>query len=109
MSRAVRDQDRDKLPVTFDDLGEQQVKNIVRPVRAFGLTPQAIAAIPELAPNGHAAPSGRGRRWVIAPLVAVTLAAAGAAWWMARTPPLVPQPSAPTATPLAPIGAARAS
>ena len=38
ISRAVRDQVRDKLPVTLDDLGEQQVKNIVRPVRAFGLS-----------------------------------------------------------------------
>src|SRR5207302_7359270 len=44
ISRAVRDQVRDKLPVTFDDLGEQQVKNIARSVRAFGLTAEAIAA-----------------------------------------------------------------
>jgi len=39
ISRAVRDQVRDKLPVAFDDLGEQQVKNITRPLRAFGLSP----------------------------------------------------------------------
>ena len=39
--RAVRDQVRDKLPVAFDDLGEQSVKNIARPVRAFGLNSQA--------------------------------------------------------------------
>src|SRR6516164_8398432 len=51
ISRAVRDQVRDKLPVIFDDLGEQQVKNIARPVRAFGLTPQAIIAMPQLAPD----------------------------------------------------------
>ena len=108
ISRAVRDQVRDKLPVTFDDLGEQQVKNIARPVRAFGLTPQAIATMPELAPSGRAAPRGRGR-WIIAALVAVTLAAGGGAWWMVRAPPLVPQPSEPTATVPAPTGAARAS
>jgi adenylate cyclase len=54
ISRAVRDQVRDKLPVAFDDLGEQSVKNIVRPVRAFGLVPQAITALPELGPNGLA-------------------------------------------------------
>src|SRR5262249_58444508 len=71
ISRAVRDQVRDKLPVTFDDLGEQQVKNIARPVRAFGLTPQAIAALPELAPQGPATPEGRGRHWIIAVLMAV--------------------------------------
>ncbi len=34
-SRAVRDQLRDKSPLFFDDMGEQIVKNIARPVRAF--------------------------------------------------------------------------
>lgn len=37
VSRAVRDQVRDRLAVTFTDLGEQQVKNIARPVRCFRL------------------------------------------------------------------------
>jgi adenylate cyclase len=37
VSRAVRDQVRDRLAVTFADLGEQQVKNIARPVRCFHL------------------------------------------------------------------------
>jgi len=31
----VRDQVRDKLNFTFDDRGEQQVKNIARPLRVF--------------------------------------------------------------------------
>jgi adenylate cyclase len=31
----VRDQVRDKLDYTFEDLGEQQVKNIARPVRVY--------------------------------------------------------------------------
>ena len=109
ISRAVRDQVRDKLPVTFDDLGEQLVKNIARPVRVFGLTPQAIAAIRELARNGRAAPGGRSRLWMIAALLAATVAAGGGAWWMVRAPALMPQPSELTATPPAPIGAARAS
>ena len=43
ISEIARDQVRDKLPLTFTDLGEQQVKNIARPVRVFGLAPQAIA------------------------------------------------------------------
>jgi len=109
ISRAVRDQVRDKLPVTFDDLGEQQVKNIARPVRAFGLTPEAIAAIPELAPNGVAAPSGRGRPWIIAALVAVLLVAGGAAWWMVRAPPPMSHSADPAAAAPVPIGGARAS
>src|SRR5262249_46014765 len=33
ISRTVRDQIRDKLPYSFQDLGEQSVKNIARPVR----------------------------------------------------------------------------
>jgi class 3 adenylate cyclase/TolB-like protein len=110
ISRAVRDQVRDKLPVTFDDLGEQQVKNIARPVRAFNLTPQAIAATPELPPQALTAPGGRSRPWVITVLVAAILAAGGATWWIVRAPPLVPtQPSGPTAISPLPIGAARAS
>jgi adenylate cyclase len=109
ISRAVRDQVRDKLPVTFDDLGEQQVKNIARPVRAFGLTAEAIAATPELPPQALTAPGGRSRPWVIAVLAAVILAAGGATWWIVRAPPLVTQPSGPTAITPLPIGAARAS
>jgi adenylate cyclase len=35
VNRVVRDQVRDKLDITFEDMGEQQVKNIARPVRAF--------------------------------------------------------------------------
>jgi adenylate cyclase len=35
ISRVVRDQVRDKLDYTFEDLGEQQVKNIARPVRVY--------------------------------------------------------------------------
>jgi adenylate cyclase len=35
VSRVVRDQVRDKLAISFEDMGEQQVKNIARPVRAF--------------------------------------------------------------------------
>jgi len=104
ISRAVRDQVRDKLPVAFDDLGEQQVKNIARPVRAFGLTPQAIAAVQAIAPQGRAAPSGRGRLWLTAALVAAMIAGGGA-WWIVRAP----STEAPAPAPATSIGAARAS
>src|ERR1700757_1463089 len=40
VSRVVRDQVRDKLDFAFKDLGEQQVKNIARPVRAYALQPE---------------------------------------------------------------------
>ena len=37
ISRAARDQVRDKLSLELEDLGEQTVKNIARPVRAFNV------------------------------------------------------------------------
>jgi TolB-like protein/tetratricopeptide (TPR) repeat protein len=37
VSLGVRDQVRDKLDLTFDDAGEQQLKNIARPVRVYRL------------------------------------------------------------------------
>ena len=49
VSRVVRDQVRDKLDFTFEDMGEQQVKNIARPVPTHRIrldrrADQAIAA-----------------------------------------------------------------
>src|ERR1700731_1814967 len=35
VSRVVRDQVRDKIDFAFEDMGEQQVKNIARPVRVY--------------------------------------------------------------------------
>jgi adenylate cyclase len=35
ISRKVRDEVRDKLDLAFEDMGEQQVKNVARPVRVF--------------------------------------------------------------------------
>jgi adenylate cyclase len=46
ISRMVRDQIRDKLPYSFEDLGEQSVKNIARPVRVYALRPEAVVALP---------------------------------------------------------------
>jgi hypothetical protein len=42
----VRDQIRDKLAYAFEDLGEQSVKNIARPVRVYALRPDAVADLP---------------------------------------------------------------
>src|SRR5262249_17849269 len=39
VSRVVREEVRDRLEVAFDDLGEQQVKNIARPVRVYRIRP----------------------------------------------------------------------
>src|ERR1700686_127089 len=42
VSRVVRDQGRDKLDFAFEDMGEQSVKNIARPVRVYALRPEGI-------------------------------------------------------------------
>jgi TolB-like protein/Flp pilus assembly protein TadD len=49
VSRVVRDQVRDKLDIAFEDLGEQALKNIARPVRVFRIHPQGVV------PVGHPA------------------------------------------------------
>ena len=46
VSRAVRDQVRDRLPIAFEDLGEHEVTNIARPVRVFRIILGDEAAAP---------------------------------------------------------------
>src|SRR5438094_2802253 len=108
ISRAVRDQIRDKLPVAFDDLGEQAVKNIARPVRVFGLGPDAVAAAPELAASSPTARRARAAPWIGAAILAILLTAGAVAWWVSPHPDATPQHAAPSASPTVPI-AARAS
>jgi len=40
VSNTVHDHVRDRLPFVFEDLGEQQVKNIARPVRVYRVLPE---------------------------------------------------------------------
>src|SRR5438309_978352 len=46
VSGTVRDHIGDRLPYTFEDMGEQSVKNIARPVRVYALRPQGMAGMP---------------------------------------------------------------
>jgi adenylate cyclase len=45
VSQVVRNQVRDKLDVAFEDLGEQSLKNIARPVHVYRVRPQ-VAGLP---------------------------------------------------------------
>jgi len=71
ISRTVRDQVRDKLPYSFEDLGEQSVKNIARPVRVYALRPAAIGDLP--APSLPSAPSPRASRSLCCRLLSLAM------------------------------------
>ena len=49
VSGTIYEQLRDRLPITFTELGEQAVRNIDRPVPAFAVTAEAIANAPGFA------------------------------------------------------------
>src|SRR2546429_852796 len=46
VSNTVHDHVRDRLPFVFEDLGEQQVKNIARPVRVYRVRAAAAPSAP---------------------------------------------------------------
>jgi TolB-like protein len=46
ISHAVVEQVRDKLPYPLEDMGEQLVKNIARPLHVFVIRPETIASLP---------------------------------------------------------------
>lgn len=87
ISRAVRDQVRDKLPVSFEDHGEQSVKNIARPVRVFGLTSQTITSLPDLARPRRTIGSITSWKLIAAFALASTPLIAGVGLWLAGVPP----------------------
>jgi TolB-like protein len=82
-------QARGRIEAEFVDLGEQALKNIARPVRAYALTPKAIAA-------AKVEPSAPKKRAALAPLAvalpALLIVIAGGAWWLlnANRPASVP-------------------
>jgi adenylate cyclase len=51
ISRVVRDQVRDRLDLAFEDLGEQSVKNIARPVRLYQVGDRAAELAGAKAPS----------------------------------------------------------
>jgi len=74
ISAAVRDQVGDRLAVDYEDLGEQQVKNISRPIRVFkilltGQTPD----VKTTTPSGPATPRASVRKPSIAVLPFVNM------------------------------------
>ena len=80
LSGAVRDQIGTRLPVAFAPLGEQRVKNIAEPVRAFKVV-RASEGRPVMAALHAGGASVRGRVVAVA-AAALLIAAGGGGWWL---------------------------
>ena len=89
VSGAVRDQVREDLGVVLEDLGDQQVKNISRPIRAFRIN---LANVPVAKLAKRKVKSRGPRIAAAASLALVVLAAGGLLYWnkadRSTTPPL---------------------
>jgi TolB-like protein/class 3 adenylate cyclase len=79
ISRTARDQVRDKLSYGLEDLGEVEVKNIARPVRAFRVLTDAKNAGNSLGKSTRST----GRHWSmsIATVLVLISVAGGVMWW----------------------------
>ena len=109
LSGTVRDHVGDRLPYTFEDIGEQSVKNIAQPVHAWAMSAAAVASLPEVAlpAQSAAAPRRRPARWVTAAAAGLVLVIGiGAAVWWAWPQRNVPVVAVPTASPQSPTGSA---
>ena len=81
VSNTVYDQVRGKLPFTFEDVGERQVKNIEQPVRMYQLHIPGASAKAVATRVRRPALTDR-RRWIVWGLAFLVLLGAGGAWWM---------------------------
>ena len=59
VSRAVRNQVRDRLPIAFEDLGESEVKNDLRPLRVYRILPERPGCPKPGRSRGRGAPPER--------------------------------------------------
>lgn len=87
IGRNVRDQIRDKLDLNLEDLGEVEVKNISRPVRAFRIVMDEKADALSTPIVQDAAKPNRASRTAIASAIGLGVLAAGGAtlWWQPWT------------------------
>jgi adenylate cyclase len=107
ISASVRDQVHGNVDVGFDDIGEQQVKNIMRSIRVFAvaLDPQAIRPPASVRPAAMHSPtvsiaSTRRPPWLrrswtvlVSGVIASVAVGSSLLWWTSRTTPS-PEPPA---------------
>src|SRR5436309_11348211 len=83
VSNTVYDQVRGKLPFSFEDVGERQVKNIEQPVRIYQLHIPGASSRVVVATRGRRPAITNRRRWIGWGLAAfVVLLGVAGAWWM---------------------------
>ena len=102
VGRNVRDQIRDKLDLTLEDLGEVEVKNIARPVRAFriAMDERSLAlSSPALPTHGKAAGTSRSALYM-ALGISTLVVGAGIMWWQPWAPAFEPARTEAMALPL---------
>jgi len=81
VSNTVYDQVRGKLPLTFEDVGERQVKNIEQPVWVYRVHIPGTSSSGAAPPVRRSAMARRGR-WMVWGVAAVlVLLGAAGAWW----------------------------
>src|SRR4051794_16912034 len=93
ISSTVRDHIRDKLPYAFEDMGEQSVKNIARPVHVYGISAESIASLPLVSPVAQITSGRSGSRqpFLFAASIIAAIGVGIGAWWV------WPQGALPTA------------
>ena len=110
VSGTVRDHVGDRLPYAFEDMGEQSVKNIARPIRVYALRPEAIADLPATSLPVKALGRRNATSIVMAAAAAAALVVAVAAWWLWPSAKPSPTPAVAAATSSAqPLAAPRLS
>lgn len=60
ISGTLRDHVGDRLPYAFEDMGEQRLKNIARPVRVYAMSARAVASLPQVPAPAHPTSVSRG-------------------------------------------------
>ena len=87
LSQGARDALGNKLPLDYEDLGEQSLKNIAEPVRAYHINVRLEADMPEGSSAGYEKAQNRKTRillswrWVASAVIILLLGAGGTMFW----------------------------
>lgn len=91
VARSVRDQVRDRLSMSFEDLGEHSVRNIARPIRCYRVLFDTYTADASPEPTSS-------RLWLLSAVVTGLLLLGGAGIWFGMSQGVIGDGTAPVAT-----------